>query len=85
MTLIDLKGRTYKCPTLDNNSLSSATVPKTILRIEEDIHIYPGDKLNHGLANVFKLFPQVVITPRMPPDGCVNFQNNIKKETHTAG
>ena len=93
MTLIDLNGRTYKCPTLDDYSLRSATVPKTILRIEEDIHIYPGDKLTHRLPNVFKSFPQVVITPRKhleeagvqgtfaktPPDGCVNFQNNTKQ------
>ena len=93
MSFKDMDGDSHCCPTLDGDLLKNALVPKSIMRVEEDTYVFPGEKLTHRLPQTFKTFSQIVVTPRealsskgvegtfakMPPDGCFHFPNNSKQ------
>ena len=56
MTFKDILGKNHSCSTLDDNTLRNETTPKKVLRLDEDAHIYPGEKLVQKLTSEFSPF-----------------------------
>ena len=45
----DISGNQHSCSTVDDSPLEDANIPKAIMRLEEDTHVYPREKLSFKL------------------------------------